>query len=174
MHRESRSKIGQIAAVLARGDTFRNVRQQRKRGWELVGSLQSFPVIGRRQAFLWTHRVNMCLSQAARTADNSILLSFCCSAAVRTLAAVLSAFIRRYSIRSPKSRQRSPFKKVPLNAAGRKDIHRGCQRRSGWQSVVVLERSTESFGSQVTALFIAALAVVLMRLCVHGHRTFAF
>ena len=49
---------------------------------------------------------SMCL-HAARKAENSILLSFCCSVGVY-------AFRCRYSIKSPKSKARSPFKNVSM------------------------------------------------------------
>lgn len=47
---------------------------------------------------------NICL-QAARKAENSILFSFCCNDCVCVLRC-------RYSIKSPKSKARSPFKNV--------------------------------------------------------------
>lgn len=49
---------------------------------------------------------SMCL-HAARKAENSILLSFCCSVGVYALRC-------RYSIKSPKSKARSPFKNVSM------------------------------------------------------------
>ena len=49
---------------------------------------------------------SMCL-HAALKAENSILLSFCCSVGVY-------AFHCRYSIKSPKSKARSPFKNVSM------------------------------------------------------------
>ena len=49
---------------------------------------------------------SICL-HAARKAENSILLSFCCSVGVYALRC-------RYSIKSPKSKARSPFKKVSM------------------------------------------------------------